>query len=108
MISPVQYGERVKAAAIYLNVQQLIPEDRAAQALSDLFGAPRICPASIVAWVGKKAQELRQVYAFIGARVAEAKVRHPRVEEPGGRISHRRLAAMAAHDFEPDLHLLSR
>lgn len=85
VISPVQYGERVKAAAIYLNVQQLIPEDRAAQALSDLFGAPRICPASIVAWVGKKAQALRQVYAFIGARVAEAKVRH--LDETGFRIA---------------------
>jgi transposase len=37
-----QCGERIKAAAIYLNVQQLIPEDRAAQALSDLFGgSPR-------------------------------------------------------------------
>jgi hypothetical protein len=30
-ISPTQYGERIKAAAIYLNVQQLIPEDRVAQ-----------------------------------------------------------------------------
>src|SRR5208337_3440636 len=40
----------------------LIPEDRTAQALSDLFGAPLICSASIVAWVGKKAQELQQVY----------------------------------------------
>jgi transposase len=85
VVSPAQYGERVKAAAIYLNVQQLIPEDRAAQALSDLFGAPLICPASIVAWVGKKAQELRQVYAFIGARVAEAKVRH--LDETGFRIA---------------------
>jgi transposase len=85
VVSPVQYGERVKAAAIYLNIQQLIPEDRTAQALSDLFGAPLICPASIVAWVGKKAQELRQVYAFIGARVAEAKVRH--LDETGFRIA---------------------
>ncbi len=49
VVSPVQYGERVKAAAIYLNIQQLIPEDRTAQALSDLFGATLICPASIVA-----------------------------------------------------------
>jgi transposase len=71
--SPTQYGERLKAAAIYLNVQQLIPEDRTAQALSDLFGAPRLCPASIVAWVGKKGQELEHVYTRIGARVAEAK-----------------------------------
>jgi transposase len=83
--SPTQYGERLRAAAIYLNVQQLIPEDRAAQALSDLFGAPLICSASIVAWVGKKAQELRQVYQHIGARVAEAKVRH--LDETGFRIA---------------------
>ncbi len=50
MVSAAQYGERVKAAAVYLNIQQLIPEDRTAQALSDLSGAPLICPASIVAW----------------------------------------------------------
>jgi len=85
VVSAVQYGERVKAAAVYLNIQQLIPEDRTAQALSDLFGAPLICPASIVAWVGKKAQELRRVYAFIGERVAEAKVRH--LDETGFRIA---------------------
>src|SRR5271157_3485835 len=57
VVTAAQYGERVKAAAVYLNIQQLIPEDRTAQALSDLFGAPLICSASIVAWVGKKAQE---------------------------------------------------
>jgi Family of unknown function (DUF6444)/Transposase IS66 family len=76
VVSPHAYGERLKAAAIYLNIQQLIPEDRTALALSDLIGAPLICAASIVAWMGKKAQELRQVYQRIGERVAEAKVRH--------------------------------
>ena len=85
VVSPVQYGERVKAAAIYLNIRQLIPEDRTAQALSDLFGAPLICAASIVAWVGKKAQALRRVYQRIGERVAEAKVRH--LDETGFRIA---------------------
>ena len=30
-----QYGERLRAAAIYLNVQQLIPEDRVAQTMND-------------------------------------------------------------------------
>ncbi len=54
VVSASQYGERIKAAAVYLNIQQLIPEDRTAQALSDLFGAPLICPASIVAWVRKE------------------------------------------------------
>jgi transposase len=85
VVSPTQYGERIKAAAIYLNVQQLIPEDRVAQALSDLFAAAAICPASIVAWVGKKAQELRPVYQTIGQRVAEAAVRH--LDETGYRIA---------------------
>ena len=85
VVSPAQYGERVKAAAIYLNIPQLIPEDRTAQALSDLFGAPRICPASIVAWVGKKAHALGRVYQRIGERVAEAKVRH--LDETGFRIA---------------------
>jgi hypothetical protein len=40
VVSPTQHGELIKAAAIYLNIQQLIPEDRTAQALSDLFAAP--------------------------------------------------------------------
>src|ERR1700704_2004728 len=85
VVSPTQYGERIKAAAIYLNIQQLIPEDRTPQTLSDLFGAPLICPASIVAWVRKKGEDLRQVYARIGERVAEVKVRH--LDETGFRIA---------------------
>lgn len=85
VVSPTQYGERIRAAAVYLNIQQLIPEDRTAQALSDLFGAPLICPASIVSWVRKKAEDLQQVYARIGERVAEVKVRH--LDETGFRIA---------------------
>ena len=44
VISPAQYGPRVRAAAVYLNVQQLLPEDRVAQTMADLFGAARLCP----------------------------------------------------------------
>jgi transposase len=47
VVSPAQYGERFTAAAVYLNVQQLIPEDRTAQTMSDIFGAPRVCSASV-------------------------------------------------------------
>ena len=43
-----QYGERVRAAAIYLNVQQLIPEDRVAQTMHDVFGALYLCAARAV------------------------------------------------------------
>jgi len=83
--SATQYGERIKAAAIYLNIQQLVPEDRTAQALSDLFGAPSLCPASVVAWVGRKDEALKPVYESIGERVAEAKVRH--LDETGYRVA---------------------
>ena len=55
-----QYGERIRAAAIYLNVQQLIPEDRVAQTMNDLFGAPLLCPASLTTWVDDKAATLHQ------------------------------------------------
>jgi hypothetical protein len=72
VVSPAQYGER-KATAVYMNVQQMIPEDRTAQTMSDIFGAPRVCSAS--AWVGEKAEELTPVYEPIGERVAGEKVR---------------------------------
>src|SRR5277367_3960325 len=84
VVSPTQYGERFKAAAVYLNVQQLIPEDRTAQTMSDIFGAPRVCSASVVAWVGEKAEELTPIYERIGERVAGEKVRH--LDETGYRI----------------------
>ena len=101
VVSPAQYGERIKAAAIYLNVQQLIPEDRAAEALCDLFGAPALCPASLTAWVRKKALDLERVYVGIGARVAREKVRH--LDETGlraaGRLHWLHTTSSAAFTF---------
>jgi len=85
VISPTQYGERIRAAAVYLNVQQLLPEDRTAQALCDLFGARLVCPASLIAWARKKAEALDGVYQAIGARVGRAKVRC--LDETGFRIA---------------------
>jgi transposase len=82
--SSVQYGERIKAAAIYLNHQQLIPEDRVADVMNDLFGAALLCPASIVTWGIKKAAELQPFVEHIAARIASAPVRH--LDETGFRI----------------------
>jgi transposase len=82
--SSVQYGPRVKAAAVYLNVQQLIPEDRVAEAMNDLFGAALLCPASVVAWGAKKAEALETFEEHIAALVAQAPVRH--LDETGFRI----------------------
>ena len=38
--APVQYGSRIKAAALYLSAYHLVPQERTTAALSDLFGAP--------------------------------------------------------------------
>jgi transposase len=85
--APAQYGERVGAAAIYLNVQQLIPEDRVAQTMHDLFGAPLLCSASLMAWVNGKAAAFASVAAHIADLVAVAPVRH--LDETGFRIAGR-------------------
>jgi transposase len=81
----VQYGSRIKAAAIYLNAQQLVPEDRVGDIMQDLFGAGRLCPASIVAWGEKKAEQLAPAAAHIANLVAKAPVRN--LDETGFRIS---------------------
>src|SRR3954470_19794572 len=79
----VQYGPRLRAAAVYLNVQQLIPEDRVCEAVADLFAAASLCPASVVAWTAKAAEAPAPVVAHIAAQVV-AKVRH--LDETGFRI----------------------
>ena len=83
--APAQYGERIRAAAVYLNVQQLIPEDRVAQTMSDLFGSPLLCPASLTAWVSAKAAAFATVTARIAELAAVAPVRH--LDETGLRIA---------------------
>ena len=84
VVSPAQYGERFKAAAVYMNVQQLIPEDRTAQTMSasirrasGLFGERRRLG-------GREGGRATPVYARIGERVAGEKVRH--LDETGYRI----------------------
>jgi transposase len=84
VISPAQYGPRVRATAIYLNAQQLVPEDRVAEIMDDLMGTSGLCPASIVVWGARKALELQPVEASIAARLAAAPVRH--LDETGFRI----------------------
>jgi transposase len=82
--SHVQYGPRIKAAAIYLNAQQLIPEDRVVEVMSDLFGAQGLCSASIVAWGTAKAETLMPFVDYIDALLVKAPVRH--LDETGFRI----------------------
>ena len=84
---PAQYGERIRAAAVYLHAQQLIPEDRAAEALADLIGAHGLCAASVAEWTRRRAAALAPVTERIGARVRAARVRC--LDETGLRIGGR-------------------
>jgi transposase len=82
--SPVQYGERIKANAVYLNVQQLIPEERVVEVMNDLFGAHLLCSASVAAWGNQAAGDLKPFIDHIGSLVAGAPVRN--LDETGFRI----------------------
>ncbi|MCK5089274.1 MAG: transposase, partial [Hyphomicrobiaceae bacterium] len=82
--APAQYGPRIKATAVYFNVQQLVPEDRSAAIMGDLFAAPTLCPASITAWVDKKANDFEPVVETIKQQLKRDPVRH--LDETGFRI----------------------
>lgn len=84
---PAQYGGRVRAAAVYLHAQQLIPEDRTAEALADLIGARGLCAASVAEWTRRRAAALAPVAERIGALVRAARVRC--LDETGLRIGGR-------------------
>jgi transposase len=81
---PAQYGERVRALAVYLHAQQLIPEDRTAETLADLFGAPGLCAASVAEWTRRRAQALAPVVERIEALIRVSRVRC--LDETGLRI----------------------
>jgi len=104
VVSPAQYGERFKAAAVYLNQQQLIPEDRVAQTLQDLFDAALVCSASVAQWARRKTRALAEVYRAIGERTIEEKA--PCLDETGPRIAGK--LGWLHHDLDARLHLLSR
>jgi transposase len=55
--APVQYGERVRAYAIYLNAEQLVPEGRVAQMMHDLFEMTISAP-TVAGIVARKADTL--------------------------------------------------
>ena len=81
----VQYGPRMRAAAVYCNVQQLIPEDRVCQLLRDLFGTTSLCAASVTNWTRGAANKLGLVVEHILARLTEGGVRH--LDETGLRVA---------------------
>jgi transposase len=83
---PVQYGPRAKAAAVYLQTYQLLPYERTAEALEDLFG---VCPSegTLASAQATAYTRLEPVEQAIGAALQQSDVAH--VDETSQRVAGR-------------------
>jgi len=84
--APVQYGAQICAFVVYLLNYQLLPEDRLAELLSDLFGL-KMVPATIARMSAACAWRLQSFVDAVRERVAAAWVKH--LDETGFRIGGR-------------------
>lgn len=73
--SRVQYGPHLRAFAVYLVEQQLVPYGRVRELLADLFGAS-LSLGTLVQWVQQAAARLAPVEAQIKAALGRAPVLH--------------------------------
>ena len=73
--SRAQYGPRVRALAVYLLEQQLIPYARVRELLADLVGA-HVSLGTLTCWVAQAAQTLAPVEEAIKAALVRAPVLH--------------------------------
>jgi len=84
--APVQYGARITAFVIYLLHYQLLPEDRLAELMADLFGV-KMAAATIARMSRTCAERLRGFAETVRDLVAGALVKH--MDETGFRIGGR-------------------
>jgi transposase len=81
--APVQYGQRIAAFVVYLLHFQLLPEDRLATLMADLFGVS-LCAATIARISRDCAERFRSFVDVVRECVADAAVKH--LDETGFRI----------------------
>jgi transposase len=98
--APVQYGPRIAAFVVYLLHYQLLPEDRLAELMDDLFGLG-IAAATIARISRRCAVGLEGFVAAVRERVAAAAVKH--MDETGFRVGGKtqwlHIASTAALTF---------
>ena len=82
--APVQYGARITAFAIYLLHYQLLPENRLAALMADLFGV-KVAAATIARMSRTCAERLQGFVETVRDLVAGTPVKH--MDETGFRIS---------------------
>src|SRR3954470_11562331 len=84
--APVQYGPRIAAVVVYLLHYQLLPEDRLAEAMADLFGV-RLVAATLARMSRSCAERFSGFAEAVGERVKAASVKH--LDETGFRTGGR-------------------
>jgi transposase len=82
--APVQYGPRILATAVYLTNQQMMPLQRTAEAIDDLFGLS-VSEATVVAACEEAEARLQPTVDAIAASFQSAPVAH--ADESGMRIN---------------------
>ena len=81
--APVQYGQRIGAFVLYLLHSQLLPEQRLAELMVDLFGV-HLCTATMARISRDCAKRFQDFVDVVRDRVADAAVKH--LDETGFRI----------------------
>src|ERR687897_1439201 len=89
--APVQYGPRIVAMVVYLLHYQLLPEDRLAEAMADLFGVKLV--AATIAGMSRRCAERYQDCA-VCALVKTAAVKH--LDGPSGNAAGDKPASGSA------------
>lgn len=72
--APVQYGPRIKSAAVYLRDYQLLPSDRLTEIMRDLFGCESFSEGSLANFGADCSRRLEEVDTLICDLAANAKV----------------------------------
>jgi transposase len=84
--APVQYGPRAQALIVYLVVGQFLAQQRAADAMDDLFGLP-VCDGTVAAVIARHAGRLDGFIDLVKTRLREAEVIN--ADETGLRVAGR-------------------
>ena len=82
--APAQYGANTSALVVYLQAWNLIPEDRVAAFMRDIFGVD-MATSTIAAMAQRKAAEWKALAKHIGDLVKKTAVKH--MDETGYRIA---------------------
>lgn len=81
--SAVQYGESVQAAAVYLNVRQMIPYARCTEFFGDLFGCP-ISQGTLANFIRRAGARARVAMVQVREQLRQAQTAH--ADETGCRV----------------------